>query len=161
MNGSAPEITMPPLLANEPDGRRARFQLFGSAVPVYLALMAGVLVATATVAWNLALAKSYRRLALALSLGIAATLAITFAFALMLNVGWDRSVAYFGTSLAELAVGAALYKIQHPIVRGHMLLGGKSIPTALLVLPVFAAAFLAPLVLFYLHHPLLLLADYL
>ena len=49
MNGSVPDITMPPLLANEPDGRRARFQLFGSAMPVYLALMAGVLAATATV----------------------------------------------------------------------------------------------------------------
>jgi hypothetical protein len=159
MNGSAPDITMPPLLANEPDGRRARLRLFGSAMPVYLALMAGVPAATATVAWNLALTQSYRRLVLAASLGITATLAITLAFAVMLHFGWDGSVAYFGASLVELAVGAALYKIQQPIVRGHMLLGGKSIPTAPLVLLVLAAAYFAPLVLFYLHHPLLLVVD--
>jgi hypothetical protein len=40
-----------------------------------------------------------------------------------------------------------------------MLLGGKSIPTAPLVLLVLAAAYFAPLVLFYLHHPLLLVVD--
>jgi hypothetical protein len=145
-----------PLLQREPDGRRAPTSIFGDSTPIYLALMLGVPIATLTVLWNTLLVRRFGRALCALVLGAVGSLGNTLLFGVLLASD-AGAIALFATQLVAIAIGALLYGLQRPVVRGHCLLQGPTFSPAPILFGALAVQFFAFRALVYLHHPLFVL----
>jgi hypothetical protein len=134
-----------PVLGSVPDGRRSRLPLFDPLFCGYLAPMLGSLVAAVPAVYN---AIALRRVApalVALAIGIGGRDGFGFLLVSLVESGVKNiALVVLAGRVFHAVLGILIGASQWPYVRGHRILGGKTLPLLYGVLAAVALTALLP-----------------
>jgi hypothetical protein len=133
--------------------------VFDAAVPIYVALMLGPLVAAVPAVWTLATLGRFGRATLAVVVGVVGSVGATMLLLTLVAQNVPITLAVLAAQLLAVGVGAGLYALQRAPVTGHVALSGTLLPTQYVILAAFATQFAPGAVLLALRHPLLAMLD--